>query len=127
MREGQRCRHAWAALLSLPRLGRCIGEGLVIDLDNPNIGHRHHVVRGGIRTDLLTLDGATILPRDDRPGIYAIRQGDAIRLHTDFGLFTRDLANQLGGGDAVRSAYASGAWSDIDSEFKAVRILIQLN
>ena len=102
-------------------------EGLVIDLENPDIGARHHVVRGGILTNLLTRPGASILPRDDRPGLYGIKDGRVIRLHTDFDLFTRDLADQLGAGKAVRSAYASGLWSDTNQEIQASRVLIRLN
>ncbi|NNF60224.1 MAG: DUF4382 domain-containing protein [Gammaproteobacteria bacterium] len=102
-------------------------EGLVIDLENPEIGSRHHVVRGGIVTNLLEQPGASIVPRGDRPGIYAIRDGRSIRLHTDFGLFTRDLANALGGGATVRSTHASGSWSDTNAEFQSGRLLIRLN
>lgn len=102
-------------------------EGLAIDLDNPDIGVRHHVVRGGIVTNLLNLPGATIVPRGDRPGLYGIQQGDAIRLHSDFALYTRDLANQIGAGKTVRSIYANGIWSDPDGEIKATRILTRIN
>ncbi|MDH3589505.1 MAG: DUF4382 domain-containing protein [Gammaproteobacteria bacterium] len=102
-------------------------EGLVIDLENPDIGLRHHVVRGGIATDLLTLPSAGILANGDRPGLYAIREGRSIRIHTDFGFFTRDLANRLGASKTVRSAHGTGSWSDIDYEFKAGRILVRIN
>ena len=72
--------------------------GLVLDIHNPSIGARHHLVDGMRVVDLTTLPMAPTLAPADGRAIYGIAVGADIKMFTSFAEFSTELASQLGGG-----------------------------
>ncbi|HET7925009.1 MAG TPA: hypothetical protein VFL30_08925 [Rhodanobacteraceae bacterium] len=86
--------------------------GLVLDLGNPSIGTRHHMVVGGMRVvDLTTLAmPPTLAPTPDGRAVYGISVGADIRLYDSFAEFSSELASKLGGGGHAIALTASGRY-----------------
>ncbi|HVJ30356.1 MAG TPA: hypothetical protein VNA66_08640, partial [Gammaproteobacteria bacterium] len=86
--------------------------GLVLDLHNPSIGERHHMVVGGMRVvDLMTLPmSPTLAPPPDGRAVYGISVGPDIRLFDSFAEFSSALASKLAGGGHAIALTASGRY-----------------
>src|SRR5262245_7477634 len=86
--------------------------GLVLDLHNPSIGERHHMVVGGMRiVDLTTLPmSPTLAPPPDGRAVYGISVGADIRLFDSFAEFSSALATKLGGGGHAIALTAVGRY-----------------
>ncbi|NNF50799.1 MAG: metallophosphoesterase [Gammaproteobacteria bacterium] len=98
-------------------------DGMLLDLSNPEIGGRHYIRQGDVFIDLLGLSAAPVIaPNPERPGVYAIKQGNRIWIHSDFALFTSDLAARLDGNTRVRGMYAKGGYEADASLFLSTRI-----
>lgn len=103
-------------------------DGILLDLGNPDIGARHYLRQGGVFTDLLTLPASPLIaPHPDRPGVFAIKQDNKIWIHSDFALFTSDLAGRLDGNTRVRGMYAKGGYRADANLFVAGRIGVLLD
>lgn len=102
-------------------------DGLLLDIDNENIGIRHHVKQGPILIDLTTLDAATtIIPRAVGRTAFYIRTADSLRMYSNFDDFVNDLAMSLDGATAARSMHAVGQFDVATKVFTAARIGIYL-
>src|SRR5262245_19608039 len=86
--------------------------GLVLDLHNPSIGERHHMLVGGMRiVDLLTLPASpTLAPPPDGRAAYGISVGGDIRMFDSFAEFSSALATKLGGGGHAIALTAVGRY-----------------
>ncbi len=84
--------------------------GLVIDLENPDLGSRHHLKIGARVVDLLRLPSPlTVAPAEGRV-LFAIADGEDIEVLSDFARFAERLAERLAGGKKLRSLHARGAF-----------------
>jgi hypothetical protein len=84
-------------------------SGLVLDIKNPSIGARHHLVVGMRVVDLTTLPMApTLAPPATGRALYGIALGAEIRLYASFAEFSSELATLLGGGRHAIGLTASG-------------------
>ena len=85
--------------------------GLVLDMTNPSIGARHHLLVGMRKIDLTTLPmPPTLAPPTAGRAIYGISVGADIRLFTSFAEFSSELATLLGGGRPAIALTASGRY-----------------
>ena len=85
--------------------------GLVLDIHNPSIGERHHMIDGMRVVDLTTLPmSPTLAPPPDGRAVYGIAVGRDIRLFDSFAEFSSELATKLGGGGHAIALTASGRY-----------------
>jgi hypothetical protein len=102
-------------------------DGLLLDIDNADIGIRHHVKQGPILIDLTTLDAATtIVPRAVGRTAFYIKTADSLRMYSTFDDFVADLASSLDGATAARSMHAVGQFDVATKVFTAAKIGIYL-
>ncbi len=86
--------------------------GFVLDIDNPDIGARHHVLVGARLIDLTTLAvSPTIAPTTGR-ALYGISVGGDVKLFTTFADFSTAVANQLSAGNAAIALAAIGSYDE---------------
>jgi hypothetical protein len=86
-------------------------DGIVIDLENEEIGERHHIKIGNVVIDLKELpESPTIKGADGRRTRYAILQGDRVAMFRDFDRFVETLGNLLDGSNRAYSMHASGRY-----------------
>jgi len=102
-------------------------DGLVLDVDNPDVGIRHHVKQGPVLIDLTTLDSdTTIVPRALGRTAFYIRTADSLRMYSNFDDFVADLSMSLDGATAARSMHAVGEYDATTKLFTAAKIGIYL-
>ncbi|MFQ5635600.1 MAG: metallophosphoesterase [Gammaproteobacteria bacterium] len=86
-------------------------DGLVPDLDNPDLGVRHHLRIGHTVIDLTSLPAApTIAPADRLRTRFAILQRGRVQLFRDFGRFVETLGQLLDGSTRAYALHASGRY-----------------
>ncbi len=102
-------------------------SSIVLDLANPEIGERHHLKQCGVITDLLSLPASPSIEPAGGPGVYAIKQGNTISIHSDFGNFVNDLTLRLDGATFVRSMHAAGGYAADSNVFSARKLYVHLN
>jgi hypothetical protein len=101
--------------------------GLVLDLNNPSIGERHHMLIGRRKVDLFDLPASpTIAPAQGRM-IFGLVERGHIELFADFNEFARELAEQLGGGNAAQALAAYGSYDEASNTLTANRIAVHLH
>lgn len=97
-------------------------DGLVLDLSNPDIGERHHLLLGRELVDLLTLPASpTIVPGGERM-LFSISEPGHVELFMDFAAFLDELTLRLNNAYAVRSLAAYGSYDEIGNTVEAHRI-----
>ena len=102
-------------------------DGLLLDIDNEDIGVRHHVKQGPVIIDLTTLDAATtIVPRAVGRTAFYIKTADSLRMYSNFDDFVDDLASSLDGATTARSMHAVGRFDTATKVFAAAKIGIYL-
>ena len=102
-------------------------DGIVLDVDNEDVGIRHHVKQGPILIDLTSLGSdTTIVPRTVGRTAYYIKTADSLRMYSSFGDFVNDLASSLDGATAARSMHAVGEFDATTNVFTAAKIGIYL-
>ncbi len=102
-------------------------DGIVVDIDNPEIGVRHHIKNGPILIDLTTLSSdTTITPRAVGRSLFYVKSNDSLRQYTDFDDFIDDLALSLDGATAARSMHAKGYYDADSNTLHAHKIGIYL-
>jgi len=103
-------------------------DGLVLDLDNPDIGARHEILVGGVPIDLLSLGASpTLVPPASGPTRYAILEGRRVTVFPDFASLASALATRLDGSTKAYGLWADGAWDADASRFTARVIGVQLS
>jgi hypothetical protein len=106
---------AWGSAGTIAPFASIGSDGIVLALDNGEIGIRHHVMQGPVLINLLTLgSNTTILPRETDRMLFSIKTGDSLRQYSDFDDFVADLSNSLNGATTARSMFARGKF-DVDS------------
>jgi hypothetical protein len=99
--------------------------GLVLDIKNPSIGARHHLVVGMRVVDLTTLPMApTLAPPATGRALYGISVGADIRLYTSFAEFSSELATLLGSGRHAIALAASGSYEAAGATLYASHIAV---
>ena len=114
---------AWGSAGTMYPFASSGPDGIVLALDNGDIGIRHHVKQGPVLIDLLTLGTNTaILPRETGRMLFSIKSHDSLRQYSDFDDFIADLTTSLDGSTTARSMYARGKF-DVDmNAFTAYKI-----
>jgi hypothetical protein len=102
-------------------------EGIALDMGNPDIGTRHHVLIGPRIIDLQALAApARIMPADGL-GVFAIAQGRRVEVFGSFAVFTERLAALLGGGADALALYATGTFEASTATLIAYRVSVRID
>ncbi|MGI9200774.1 MAG: hypothetical protein ACR2QL_06930 [Woeseiaceae bacterium] len=118
---------AWGNAGTIAPFASIGSDGIVLALDNGDIGIRHHVKQGPILIDLLTLgSNTTIMPRETERMLFSIKSGDSLRQYADFDDFVTDLTNSLNGATTARSMFARGKFDVATNTITAYKIGIFL-
>lgn len=80
-------------------------------LDPTGVGPFHHILRGGIVTDLLPGE-PVVAPQNSSFGWYAIGYGSTVQLYTQFEDYRDALLSRLGSGQKTRLLGAHGIYDD---------------
>ncbi len=100
---------AWGSAGTIAPFASIGPDGIVLALDNGDIGLRHHVKQGPVLINLLSLGtNTTILPQATDRMLFSIKTADSLRLYSDFADFVADLSDSLNGATTARSMYARG-------------------
>lgn len=101
--------------------------GLVIDLDNPDLGQRHHIRIGDVLIDLTELPASpTILGTAEGRRRFAILQGHRVQVFRDFDRFVATLTELLNGATVMRGMYAEGGYDTLNNTVRARIIGVHL-
>jgi hypothetical protein len=101
--------------------------GLVLDLSNPNIGMRHHLLVGARVVDLLTLPASPSIVPTDRRALYGLWQNGEIKLFRTFPEFVTELSLRLSSGDKAHGLAAYGAYDDATNTLRATHVAVHLS
>jgi hypothetical protein len=102
--------------------------GLVLDLANPSIGARHHLLIGRRIVDLLDLPGSpTIAPPAQGRMIFGLVERGHVELFADFSAFVRELTQRLAAGEPAQALAAYGSYDEASNTLSANRIVVHLN
>ena len=114
---------AWGGAGTIAPFASIGPDGIVLALDNGDIGIRHHVKQGPVIIDLLTLgSNTTIVPRETDRMLFSIKSGDSLRQYADFNDFVTDLTNSLNGSTSARSMFARGKFDVATNTITAYKI-----
>ena len=95
-------------------------SGMVLDLNNPDIGLRHHIHLGPVAIDLNSLTSSpAIVGADSGTTMYAIVTTSGILHYSDFSEFVTALTAQLTGSTRIVSLTAGGLFDPIANVFTA--------
>lgn len=101
--------------------------GLVLDLGNPDIGWRHHLLTGGVLLDLHDLPASPpIVPATAGPTRYVIGSGRSVRVYADFGAFSAALAQRLDGSRRIFALHAQGLYQRDENTLVAPAVAVNL-
>jgi len=101
--------------------------GLVLDLENPDIGRLHHISVGPRLLDLTSLPASpAIQPQEDGRTAYLIVLRDESHSFHDFEDFVAALGTRLNGTTVMFSMTASGAWNTDGNVFIARSVVATL-
>ncbi len=100
--------------------------GLVLDMSNPQIGTRHHLLLGRELVNLFDLSGpATIAPAGTR-GLYGIWEPGHIEQFADFADFHDELLNRLGAGANAQALAAYGTFDENALTLSARKVFVHM-
>jgi hypothetical protein len=102
-------------------------NGLVLDLSNPDIGMRHHLLVGARVLDLLTLPASPSIVPTDRRGIFGLWENGEIKVFRAFPEFVSELSLRLSSGDKAHALAASGAYDDATNTLRATHVAVHLS
>jgi hypothetical protein len=101
-------------------------SGLVIDVQNPDLGLRHVIVQAFQVTDITSLaTPVRLLPDTAKPATYAIAEPGQVEIFSDFGDFVSALTTELAAATAV-GLTSSGHFDSATGDFTTGRVLIAL-
>lgn len=101
-------------------------QELVIDLLNPDIDVRHHMLIGGEIIDLFDLPSSPILRESPGRRVYGIWEPGHIELFRNFADFVDELALRLGEANRARSLSAYGRYSEDQNDLTANKIVVHM-
>jgi hypothetical protein len=84
--------------------------GFVLDLDNPSIGARHHLLVGARIIDLTTLATQPTLAPSAGRALYGVSVGGDVRLFTTFAEFSTAVSAELSAGREAVALVAVGGY-----------------
>jgi hypothetical protein len=99
---------------------------LVLDLANPEIGQRHHLMLGREVVDLLDLPGSPSIVPTARRGLYGLWEEGHVELFATFAEFVAELSVRLGGGDKAQWLAAYGAYDESANSVIASQVVVHL-
>ena len=101
--------------------------GLVIDLQDDQLGSAHHLLQAGIRTDLLSLAASPLLvPPSDGRDMYAIRSAANVQMFDNYSSFLASLNTRLAAGETVKGLHAQGGFKADANQFVMRIVVIQM-
>jgi hypothetical protein len=100
---------------------------LTIDLANPAIGERHHMLLGHEVVDLFDLPFSPGIEQSGPPRVYGITEPGHVELFASFSEFVDALARRLGGGDRAVHFAAYGRYTEIGNRLAANKIVVHLH
>jgi hypothetical protein len=103
-----------------------VSNSLVIDLDNDDIGVRHHMLIGDRLIDLFDLPASPGIMPSDLPRVYGIWAPGHVELFKDFSEFVDELALRLSASDRARSLSAYGRYSEGESSLTAKKVVVHM-
>lgn len=110
----------WGLTGTIAPFSRLDDTGLVLDLGNPAIGLRHHIVIGGLLLDLESLPASPVIaPPATGWMLFAIKQGGSLQVFSNFGDFVSALTALLDGSNKVFALYAEGSYDQATGTFTA--------
>jgi len=103
-------------------------DGLVIDLGNPDIDQRHHMLLGRRVVDLFDLPASPVIAPagEGLRALYGISEPGHIELFKDFDDFLDELALRLGAGDAARSLAAYGIYDETTNTVTTNKVAVHM-
>lgn len=103
-------------------------DGLVLALDNPEIGERHHIKIGReAPISLLELPGSPLIaPTDSRRSLYGIAEPGHVELFRNFNEFVDELTERLNGFSGARSLSAYGTYDEAANSLTAYKIAVYM-
>lgn len=99
---------------------------LVIALDNPDIGLRHHMLIGDRLIDLYDLPASPGITESGLPRVYGIWEPGHVELFKDFADFVDELGLRLSEADRARSLSAYGRYSEGESSLTANKVVVHM-
>lgn len=99
---------------------------LVIDLANPDIDERHHMLIGRERIDLFDLPASPSIEPSGPPRVYGIWEPGHVELFKDFGGFVDELALRLSDTDRARNLAAYGRFATATNSLTANKIVVHM-
>ena len=99
---------------------------LAIDLDNPDIGLRHHMLIGGQLVDLFDLPASPAIMESGLPRVYGIWEPGHVELFKDFADFVDELALRLSAADRARSLAAYGHYAEGENSLTANKVVVAM-
>lgn len=99
---------------------------LVVDLGNPDIGARHHILLGDRLIDLYDLPASPGIVESSSPRVYGIWEPGHIELFKDFADLVDELAMRLSASDRARSLSAYGRYSEGENELTANKVVVHM-
>jgi hypothetical protein len=102
-------------------------SGLVLDLTNPDIGSRHHLLLGRRIVDLYDLPAPLTAAPSATRGLYSIWEPGHVELFIDFAAFVDELSLRLGSGSKAQALAASGSFDEASTTLAASRIAVHMS
>jgi len=100
--------------------------GLVLNMSNPEIGVRHHLLLGRRLVDLFDLTGpATIAPAGTR-GLYGIWEPGHVEQFANFADFHDELNDRLGAGAQAQALAAYGSFDKTTLTLSARKVFVHM-
>lgn len=109
----------WGETGSLVPFSTLTADALVVDLANPGLGARHHLIRGPVVTDLLALPASPGIASTADPRGFAVRRGGAIASYATFAEFSAAVSAGLGAGAPLRGLFVRGVYDETGNQFSA--------
>jgi len=118
----------WAEQGSSDAFAQLDTSGILLNLTPEVLGHLHHLIQGGMRTDLLSLDTQPLIVATDlERGVFAIADHGVVSMHSGFDAFINDLAGRMEDGALVKAVDMKGQMQRDANQFKAIYIAVLIN
>ena len=102
-------------------------DGLVLDLENMEIGERHHIKLGRTAVSLHELPSSPLIaPTDSRRALYGISEPGHVELFKSFDDFMAELTLRLNDFNGARSLAAYGAYDETTNTLTANKIAVHM-
>jgi hypothetical protein len=102
-------------------------DGLVLDLENAEIGERHHIKLGRTPISLYELPSSPLIaPMDSLRALYGISEPGHAELFKSLDDFTVELTLRLNGFNGARSLAAYGAYDETTNTLIANKISVHM-